>query len=70
MGLWPLAGAVVVEVGETPVVTEGYEVAVTEGLVTLQTARHLSRVHEGVCGVVSVVVGTGTLTPLMTMKPS
>ncbi len=41
------AGVVVVEVGETPVTTEGDEVVVTEGVVTLQMARHVSQVHHG-----------------------
>jgi hypothetical protein len=34
------AGVVVVEVGESVVATEGEEVVVAFGLVTLQTARH------------------------------
>ncbi len=50
------------------VATEGDEVVVAEGVVTLQLARHEDRLHDGrclsvsgVCGVVRVVEGTGTL---------
>jgi hypothetical protein len=44
------AGVIVVQVWETSVTTEGNEVIVSFGLVTLQTARHEVIVSSGIAG--------------------
>ena len=40
-------GVIVVEVGKTVIATEGDEVVVAEGVVALQTARHLGMIPDG-----------------------
>ena len=63
------AGVIVVEVRETVAATEGDEVVVAEGVIALQTARHLGMIPDGcpvhgrvvsmsgVGGVLKVVLG-------------
>jgi actin-like ATPase involved in cell morphogenesis len=44
------SGSVVVEIGEPVITTEGEEVEMSFGLVSLETARHRGMVVPGVCG--------------------
>jgi len=60
------AGVVVVQVGQPVVTTEGEEVMVAFGLVTLQTARHGSERWY----LMERLRWPGAPTPPMTMKPS